>query len=154
MTYRILLLCSFAVMTVTPCLAQPPATGPASTAAPAPSNSSTPSAAASGNGSQSSPGQSSSSTASPAAAASSSAANASSEPSPDLVKKARAEGFKPEKQKNGDTMFCYKDASLGTRFESKKCVTADQVQVVIDARRDQRNDLSKLRTCTGNCGSQ
>ena len=56
------------------------------------------------------------------ASAAPSSASASAELSPDLIKKARREGYKPEKQKNGETLFCVKDASLGTRFETKKCV--------------------------------
>jgi hypothetical protein len=69
-----------------------------------------------------------------------------------MIKKARSEGFKAEKQKNGATLFCYKDASLGTKFETKKCITPDELQIVIDARQDQRNQM-RQRGCTANCNN-
>jgi hypothetical protein len=123
--------------------AQTPSTAqPATPATPSTSSSSTQPAA---------------STPAPAAAnASSASANSSTPaaPSEDFIKKARNEGFKPEVQKNGETLFCRKDASLGTRFETKKCLNQDQVQQVIYAAQDQRNNL-RPRTCQGaGCGAQ
>jgi hypothetical protein len=42
-------------------------------------------------------------------------------------KKWRAEGYKPEKR--GDaTMWCRREATIGSRFEEKKCWTADVLE--------------------------
>jgi hypothetical protein len=140
-TYRKVALLSLVLMAVAPCMAQAPPAAP--NTAPAPSSSApaaSPSApTASGT---SAPGNA-------PAAAPSSTANASDEPSPDLIKQARREGYKPEKQKNGETLFCYKDASLGTRFETKKCVKPDELKMVIAARQDQRNLLNQTGACVG-----
>ena len=42
-------------------------------------------------------------------------------PSAETIKKAVAVGLKPEVQK-GVTVFCWKDASTGSHFSTKKCV--------------------------------
>jgi hypothetical protein len=134
-----------AALALSPCHAQSPAASSAPPAAATSSSASTP--------------QSTTSSAAPASssAASSSASSTDSAPagpSPDLIKKARNEGFKPEVQKNGETMYCYKDASLGTRFETKKCINADQLKAEIQRRQDQRDSLHGLRSCTGaGCGA-
>jgi hypothetical protein len=137
MTYRKLALFSLMLTASAACLAQAPSPEPAANAAPTTSSSTAaPKATA---------------PAAPSAAAAPATAS-SSDPSaidPDLVKKARREGYKPETQKNGDVLFCTKDASLGTKFETKKCVTANQMPAIIEARQDQRNDLSHDRACTG-----
>lgn len=139
--------------------AQPPSTPSSSPppAAAAPSSSSPPPTATSATSpSSSTPSSStpSSSAASASTTATTTAPSAPEGPSPELIKKARAEGFKPEVQKNGETMFCYKDASIGTHFETKKCIHADELQAVIDQRIDQRNGLNSLRTCAGaGCGA-
>jgi hypothetical protein len=134
-----------AALALSPCHAQSPAASSAPPAAATSSSASTP--------------QSTTSSAAPAgsSAASSSASSTDSTPagpSPDLIKKARAEGFKPEVQKSGETLYCSKDASLGTRFETKKCINADQLQAEIQRRQDQRDSIGRLRTCTGKgCGA-
>jgi hypothetical protein len=144
MTYRKLALFSLMLTASATCLAQAPSPEPAANAAPtASSSTASPSAAT----------PAAPSAAAPSAAASTAAA-ASSDPSidPDLIKKARREGYKPETQKNGDVLFCTKDATLGTKFETKKCVRPNQMPAIIEARQDQRNDLSHDRACTGaNC---
>jgi len=144
MTYRKVALLSLVLMAAAPCMAQSPPTAPNATQAP---SSSAPAASPS-EPTASGPSAPSSAPAS-ASAAPSSTANASDEPSPDLIKQARREGYKPEKQKNGETLFCYKDASLGTRFETKKCVKPDELKMVIAARQDQRNLLNQTGACVG-----
>jgi hypothetical protein len=136
MTYRKLALFSLVLTASAACLAQAPSPEPAATAAPTTSSSTAAPKTA---------------PTAPSAAASPAATASSSDPSidPDLVKKARREGYKPETQKNGDVLFCTKDASLGTKFETKKCVTPNQMPAIIAARQDQRNDLSHERACTG-----
>jgi len=62
-------------------------------------------------------------------------------------------GYKPETQK-GVTLYCRRDADLGSRFETKKCVNQDQLEQEINARQDVRNMLGKAATCTGaHCGN-
>jgi hypothetical protein len=138
MTYRKLALFSLMLTATGACLAQAPSPEPAAAAAPTSSSSTA------------SPSTAPAAPSAPAAA--SSAAASSSDASsidPELVRKARREGYKPEKQKNGDTLFCTKGATLGTKFETKQCVTPSQMPAIIEARQDQRNDLSHERACTG-----
>jgi hypothetical protein len=129
---------------------------PASTSSTSSSASSSSSAAPASPAASSSSAPSAASSSTQPAASSASSDTSSSGPSPDLIKKARAEGFKPETHKNGETVYCYKDANLGTRFETKKCVSADGLQAAIDARQDQRNNLHmRSGTCAGAaCGAQ
>jgi hypothetical protein len=92
------------------------------------------------------------SSAAPAPAAPASADSAAG-PSPELLKKARQEGFKP-KTVNGVTQFCYRDASTGTHFQTEKCYDEAHLMSVLAQRQDQRNSLSKPNTCEGaGCGS-
>jgi outer membrane receptor for Fe3+-dicitrate len=37
-------------------------------------------------------------------------------------------GFKPEKTKAGDTVYCKREAPLGSRFETKQCRTFEQLR--------------------------
>jgi hypothetical protein len=49
---------------------------------------------------------------------------------PDLVaqaKRLRTAGYKPKVQKNGDTVWCRSEASLGSRFQSERCSSADDL---------------------------
>lgn len=135
----ILVACSVGAGASTPCLAQQPAQSasqtqaPAATSAPAAEAPATP----------------------PAAATSSAAASseASSGPSPELLKKARLAGFKPETQ-HGATVYCSKEASLGTRFEKKTCYNESQIAQVIEQREQTRMDLKRANTCGGlACGA-
>jgi len=75
-------------------------------------------------------------------------------PSPELVKKARSEGFKPKVQKSGETLFCRKDASMNTRLETEKCYTASQMESIIEQRQQMHDELARPRACAGaGCGS-
>jgi hypothetical protein len=77
---------------------------------------------------------------------------ASSEPSPEVLKEARREGFKPKKR-DGVTKFCYTDATLGTRFETEKCFDQHHMEALVQQREDQRNLLRQPGACTGSaCG--
>jgi hypothetical protein len=145
MPHRSAAFISLMLMFVAPCMAQTPAppTNSASSSQPSPASETAPS-------SSSAPAPTAAPTSSTAPADSSAAS--SSDPSPEMVKKARSEGFKAEKQKNGATLFCYKDASLGTKFETKKCITPDELQIVIDARQDQRNQM-RQHGCMANCNN-
>jgi hypothetical protein len=37
-------------------------------------------------------------------------------------------GYKPEKIKSGDTVYCKREAPLGSRFETKQCRTFEQLR--------------------------
>jgi hypothetical protein len=69
----------------------------------------------------------------PAAAAATADSSAKSEPTskndvtPAQMKAFRQAGYKPE-VRNGQTYFCRKEAQLGTRFESKTCGTAAEIE--------------------------
>jgi hypothetical protein len=78
--------------------------------------------------------------------------NASAEPSAELVKEARREGFKPKKR-DGVTKFCQTSAPLGTRFESETCVDEVHLRMLVEQREDQRNLLRQSGACTGSACS-
>jgi hypothetical protein len=65
--------------------------------------------------------------------------------SPSLLKRAKDEGFKPE-VRNGVTVYCWKDADIGSRFTTKKCVGEDQLQIMLDRRQAQRDEVAKSTT--------
>jgi hypothetical protein len=89
-----------------------------------------------------------------ASATSSTSADSAPGPSPEFVKKARSEGFKPKVQKNGETMFCRKDASMNTRLETEKCYSANQMESIIHQRQEMHDELARPRACAGaGCGS-
>jgi hypothetical protein len=80
-----------------------------------------------------------------------SAATDATDPSPELIKKARREGLKPKKR-DGVTKFCETDKSLGTHFETEKCYTGAQVDQLAAQRQDVRNQLGQGIACGGaNC---
>lgn len=53
------------------------------------------------------------------------------------LKKLKAAGYRPE-MRNGDVVFCRKEAVLGSRFEKKVCNTAEQ----LDAQAANGQDLT------------
>jgi hypothetical protein len=56
------------------------------------------------------------------------------------LKRAREEGFKPE-VRNSVTVYCWKDASLGSRLPTKKCIGEDQLQITLERRELQKEQL-------------
>jgi hypothetical protein len=154
MTHRMALLASLMLVAAAQCGAQSPAsdtpaTSPASSATPASSTASS-SATAPAPAAPATAAAGTDSTATASKPASSETA-ASSDPSPALLKEARREGFKPKKR-NGVTMFCYSDATLGTRFETEKCFDQQHMENLIQEREDQRNLARQPGACSGsNC---
>jgi hypothetical protein len=150
MTHRLALLASLMLVAAAPCGAQSPASdAPATSATPAakpassaaPPSTTAPAAAAPA-------GTDSTAAASKPASA---ATDASSEPSPEVLKEARREGFKPKKR-DGVTKYCYTDATLGTRFETEKCFDQQHMEALVHEREDQRNLLHQPGACGGsNC---
>lgn len=143
MTRRIAFFASLILVAAAPCGAQPPASDATATSAASspkpvsPASTSATATTAAGTDSKA-----------PASKPASSATDASSEPSPEVLKEARREGFKPKKR-NGVTIFCYTDATIGTRFESEKCVDQAQMEMMAQQRQDQRNQLSQPGACHG-----
>lgn len=95
------------------------------------------------------------STSSPSASTSTSTTTtqpAASNPAPatasdETLKKAKAVGLHAETRK-GATVYCYEDASLGTRFTTKKCVNASQLDALI-AQRQATRDAAMHGPMTG-----
>src|SRR5262249_20961418 len=69
--------------------------------------------------------------------------NAPPGPSAQTLRRAKALGLKPEVRK-GATVYCWKDASLGTRFETKKCVDENGLASMV-----QRLESEKLQIQQG-----
>lgn len=147
MTHRMALLASLVLVAGAPCFAQSPAsdaTPTSATSAVEPTSSSVassataPAAAAAGTDS----------TAAASKAASSATDASSSEPSPEVLKEARREGLKPKKR-DGVTRFCHTDATLGTHFESEKCYDQQHMEMLVQQRQDQRNQLGQPTACSG-----
>jgi hypothetical protein len=56
-------------------------------------------------------------------------------------------GFKTKKQGNM-TLYCKKDAAVGTRFKTEKCYSEDQVREYLLALEIQKRDIDRIRsTC-------
>jgi hypothetical protein len=144
-----------------PCGAQSPASNAPASNAPASSAPAESAASSASSSSSSSSATAPSSAAAPAAADSappatgsklaSSAADASAEPSPEVLKEARREGFTPKKR-SGVTQYCSSDATLGTRFVTEKCYNEQDMEREVHRRQDQRNLLHQQAGCGGaNC---
>ncbi len=81
----------------------------------------------------------------------SSAADASAEPSPEVLREARREGFTPKKR-GGVTKYCSSDAEIGTHFVTEKCYSEQDMEREVHRRQDQRNLLHQQAGCSGsNC---
>lgn len=64
---------------------------------------------------------------------------------------ARREGFRPKKR-DGVTKFCETSKTLGTHFETEKCLTQVQMEQEVHRRQDERNQLGQSGACGGaNC---
>jgi hypothetical protein len=68
-------------------------------------------------------------------------------PSDETLKKAKAVGLHAETRK-GETVYCYEDANLGTKFTTKKCVPPSQLDALI-AQRQANTDAFTQRPMTG-----
>jgi len=81
------------------------------------------------------------------AAAQTSASTKAAQPSPETVKKARELGLRPEVHK-GVTMYCWQDSNIGSRFPTKKCADADQLDDIIAQREAAKDDMRRSMTGT------
>jgi hypothetical protein len=73
--------------------------------------------------------------------------------SPELKRKARSNGVHIETV-NGGLMFCWEDATLGTRLKTKKCVDEATFDVLLQQRGTLRDNLRQgTPSCNGSiCG--
>jgi hypothetical protein len=69
-------------------------------------------------------------------------------PSAELIKRAKAAGFRPETH-NGQMQFCTEDASLGSRFTTKKCYDEQAMNMLITNREAEQQNLRQLKTPSG-----
>jgi hypothetical protein len=66
-------------------------------------------------------------------------------PSADLIKRAKNAGLRPE-QRHGQTMFCWEDASLGSRFTTKKCTDEAGLREMLLLREQEGQEMRQLKT--------
>jgi len=84
------------------------------------------------------------STTAPAAAQTTASDSASTKPSEETVKKAKSLGLRPEVHK-GVTVYCWEDASVGTRFPTKKCADENQLNDIIAQREQAKEYLRQFK---------
>jgi hypothetical protein len=63
-------------------------------------------------------------------------------PSAATLRRARAVGLRPEVRK-GTTVYCWKDADLNTRFETKKCVDDSNLEQMIEVLERQKRQIQQ-----------
>ncbi len=67
--------------------------------------------------------------------------------SPELRKKAAGVGYFPRTRK-GVAVFCRKDADIGTRIPTEKCIGEDQVAEVVARSVEAKENLRKGEMCS------
>jgi hypothetical protein len=68
------------------------------------------------------------------------------------VNRLLAQGYKPQKGRGDNVLYCRSQPQLGTHFEKKVCMTADQIKTLTQDSRDiaeklQRNQGNPARAC-------
>lgn len=63
-------------------------------------------------------------------------------PSAETLKRAKSVGLRPEVRK-GVTVYCWEDATIGTRFTTKKCVDEDQLADMVSQREAQQDRMRR-----------
>jgi len=152
MTHRTALFASIMLVASLPCGAQPPVApaAPAATPAVPATSPAAPASPVAAPSATATPGANSDSAA-PGSKPASSATDAAAEPSPEVLKMARHEGFKPKKGHDGVTKFCSTGAAIGTHFVSETCVDEGELRTLARQREDQRNLLRQPGACVGGC---
>lgn len=70
----------------------------------------------------------------------------------DLIKKAAAVGYFP-RTRNGLAVFCRKDADIGTRIPTEKCVNENQIEETIQRLQQAQQNLQRGNICgSASCG--
>ena len=59
-------------------------------------------------------------------------------------------GYKPEKTKAGDTVYCKREAPLGSRFETKQCRTLAQLQAEAQQGKEYLEQMQRVVPPRGN----
>jgi hypothetical protein len=67
--------------------------------------------------------------------------------STDYIRRLANEGFYPKNDK-GQLVYCVKDAINGSRFKRERCMDGNQLEVELQRRQAQRDQLQSV-TCTG-----
>jgi len=67
--------------------------------------------------------------------------------SKDYIRRLANEGFYPKNDK-GQLVYCVKDAINGSRFKRERCMDSNQLEVELQRRQAQRDQLQSV-TCTG-----
>ena len=67
---------------------------------------------------------------------------------------AKEEEFKPplgfQTKKRGElTLYCKKDATVGTRFKTEKCYSEDQVRDYIITQQENKTEMDRIRNTCG-----
>jgi hypothetical protein len=68
-----------------------------------------------------------------------------SAPSAELVNRAKSVGMHPETH-HGQTVFCHEDASLGSRFTTKKCYNENELDAYITQREAAKSVIQQTLT--------
>lgn len=69
-----------------------------------------------------------------------------------LAKRAKQSGWMPE-SRNGETVYCRNVPEVGSRFNTKRCVSDVQVAEILERSEFDKDQLSQ-RGCSGNCGGK
>jgi hypothetical protein len=72
-------------------------------------------------------------------------AAAPASPSVEVLKQARLAGYHIRKSPQGATVFCTKEAHVGTRFSTDSCIDESQFQEFLIRAQDQRDKLTNRR---------
>jgi len=70
----------------------------------------------------------------------------------------RSEEFKPppgfKTKKRGElVLYCMKDSTVGTRFQTEKCFSEDQMRDYLIAQQENKRDIDRVRsTCSSGAG--
>jgi hypothetical protein len=72
---------------------------------------------------------------------------------PDLIKKAASVGYYP-RTRGGLAVFCRKDADIGTRIPTEKCVNENQIEDTVQRLLQAQQDLQRGHICgSASCGA-
>ena len=87
-------------------------------------------------------------TSTPAAAQTTASDSAPAKPSEATVKKAKSMGLHAEVRK-GVTVYCWEDASVGSRFPTKKCANENELDGIVAQRQVVQDDMRRMITNAG-----
>lgn len=81
----------------------------------------------------------------PAAAPAPGTAAPPASPSVEVLKKARLAGYHIRKLREGATIFCKKEAHVGSRFSTENCIDEPQLEELLIRAQDQRDKFDHRR---------